>query len=313
MKTPRSCPFCSFAQAFREIPFGIVTPAILAFTVMRCPAQLKLDVHVKGQDTVALTWPKLAGAVQLEETERLEDGAAWQQVNELAVDQGNAYSVFLPITHSRRFFRLRQLATPSPPVFSLVEFLPSEGAREVGVTFRPSLVFSAAAVPGSINNDTFYASVGGKVITSNVVSAGDGGRAWLFIRGPMPGNSRVRVTVEGDGIVRASDGKALDADGDGLPGGVLTYEFTTVSLTGAPRTTLAGLVVDPGPDLVPHTRDDFDAGADGLVGTADGCLQAAHRRGECLLDRTGEQQGRHGNQRRFPPDDGSRRQCQGGH
>ena len=82
--------------------------------------------------------------------------------------------------------------------------------------------------------------------------ANDGRFAWLFVQGPMPGAAMLRLTVDG-ATIRAADGELLDADGDGQPGGRLEATFTTVSLAPLPGTTLSGQLVDPGPDLVPHT------------------------------------------------------------
>ncbi len=61
----------------------------------------------------------------------------------------------------------------------------------------------------------------------------------------------------------------LDADGDGQPGGVTTFGFRTVSTSPLLGTTLSGRLVDPGPDLLPMTEDDFSPGPDGEAHTDD--------------------------------------------
>jgi hypothetical protein len=79
----------------------------------------------------------------------------------------------------------------------------------------------------------------------------------------------VRVTVDGSTILPAGGGAPLDAAGNQTPGSLLQYEFTTVGRTPLSGTSLSGIVVDPGPDFIPHTPDDAQPGPDGLLGTAD--------------------------------------------
>ncbi len=92
--------------------------------------------------------------------------------------------------------------------------------------------------------------------------------AWLFFHDPMPGASTITLHIDGAKI-KGPDGAFLDADSDGMPGGVLTSTFTTVSTAAIPNTSLTGRVVDPGPDLKPMTFDDIRAGPDGALHTAD--------------------------------------------
>ena len=104
---------------------------------------------------------------------------------------------------------------------------------------------------------------------ANIVPANDGSFAWLFFKQPVPGGTRVRVRVDGATILSADGASALDADADGLPGGTLDFEFTTVSRVALPGTSLSGIVADPGPDLLPRTFDDFNVGPDEQFGTTD--------------------------------------------
>jgi hypothetical protein len=85
----------------------------------------------------------------------------------------------------------------------------------------------------------------------------------------MPGASQVQVTVDGASIRRAGGTELLDAAGNGTPGSKLTFNFSTVSIAPVPATTVSGRIVDPGPDLMPHTADDSQPGPDGQPMTAD--------------------------------------------
>ena len=61
----------------------------------------------------------------------------------------------------------------------------------------------------------------------------------------------------------------LDAADNGTAGSKLTQQFTTVSATPVPGTTLSGIVADPGLDNKPGTTDDVKPGPDGVLMTAD--------------------------------------------
>jgi membrane-associated phospholipid phosphatase len=153
---------------------------------------------------------------------------------------------------------------------TVTEVTPAPGSSDVGSTFRPQVFFSRAVNPTTLTNNSFYATdtTGAKLAATIVV--GDGGHfAWLFFTNPMPGASTITVHLNGDVIQAAGDAQLLDADGDGTPGGVGTYSFSTVSLASIPNTTIFGRVLDPGPDLEPMTFDDIGRGPDGVIHTPD--------------------------------------------
>ncbi|WP_339390453.1 Ig-like domain-containing protein, partial [Crocosphaera watsonii] len=145
---------------------------------------------------------------------------------------------------------------------------PLDGATEIGSTFRPQVFFSEPIDTSTLNENNFYASFAGQKLAANIVPGEDGTFAWLFFEETMPNASLIQVTVDGSTITNL-EGSSLDADGDGIAGGIQTFSFTTVSLEPIPNTTITGFVLDPGPDKLPFTEDDFDAGADGIEGTED--------------------------------------------
>lgn len=159
------------------------------------------------------------------------------------------------------------LAAPVPLTIASVS--PTPGSDDVGSTYRPKIVFSRPIDGSTLSGNNFYATdtTGGR-LAATIVPAEDGSFAWLFLTNPMPGASTITVHVDGSSI-RAADGTALDADGDGAPGGEWTYSFQTVSLAPLAGTTLSGLVFDPGDDLKPFTFDDVRAGDDLTLMTAD--------------------------------------------
>ena len=78
----------------------------------------------------------------------------------------------------------------------------------------------------------------------------------------MPNASQLTVTVDGTSILTL-EGTALDANGDGLPGGKKQFNFSTVSVVSVPGTICSSRIVDPGPDLIPRTADDVSQGGNG--------------------------------------------------
>jgi hypothetical protein len=153
--------------------------------------------------------------------------------------------------------------------FTLASVAPAAGATDVGVTFRPKVVFSRPVDPSTLNaNGFFVTDTTGAKLPAAIVPADDGSYAWLFFTNPLPGASTLTLTVDGSAI-KAADGTLLDAAGNGTAGSKLTSTFTTVSLASVPNTTLSGIMADPGPDLKPGTFDDVRAGPDGVLMTAD--------------------------------------------
>lgn len=152
--------------------------------------------------------------------------------------------------------------------FTLIATNPLSGATEVGTTFRPQIFFSEPVDTSTLNNNNFFASLSDQKIAATIVPANDGAFAWLFFNNPMPDASVIQVTVNGS-TIKTLDGRLLDADGDGIAGGIRTFNFSTVSLAPVPNTSISGIIADPGADLKPMTADDFSVGPDGIAETND--------------------------------------------
>jgi hypothetical protein len=225
-----------------------------------------LSISRAAGNRVELSWPSAAGSFVIEQSAALGT-ALWQPVTEAQASRADAFVVSLPATDSARFYRLRSGSVVK--TFQVIETAPSDGATEVGVTFRPKVSFSEPVNPASLTTNSFYASAAGRLLNAAIVPANDGTFAWLFLQQPMPGGTEVRVTLDGSRIFSAKDGVMLDPDGDGAAGGVADFAFTTVSVQALAGTSLSGIVTDPGPDTIPRTADDLSAGVDGQVGTSD--------------------------------------------
>ncbi|MCB1526942.1 MAG: VCBS domain-containing protein, partial [Hyphomicrobiaceae bacterium] len=154
--------------------------------------------------------------------------------------------------------------------FAIESLTPANGAGEIGVTFRPQVTFTRAVDAATLTADSFYVTdASGAKLAANVVVSGDGLHAWMLLNEAMPGSSKVKLHLDGSIIKAAQDGALLDGDGDGLAGGNSLSSFSTVSRTALPNTTITGVVVGPGPDLKPMTKDDILSGPDGIAHTAD--------------------------------------------
>ena len=147
---------------------------------------------------------------------------------------------------------------------------PVQGATEVGVTYRPRVMFSRAINTSTLTPDSFYATnSSGKVLPAVLLPTADRMSVWMLFSNPLPSAATVTLHVIGSKIRGAADGKFLDAANNGIAGSTLTVSYTTVSTSVVPGTVLQGKVLDPGPDLLPMTNDDIKAGPDNSLFTAD--------------------------------------------
>lgn len=121
---------------------------------------------------------------------------------------------------------------------------PGDGDGGVAVTretiIRLTIPLSEASA-SSINNGDLFATFGGELIAGRVVVSSDRKTLTLFYDDPLPPSARVRVTLDGSNLTD-SRGRVLDVDGDGEEGGVLEFDFDTLSLTFIPGTAVCGRV-----------------------------------------------------------------------
>ena len=78
----------------------------------------------------------------------------------------------------------------APPALTLSSVAPTDGSSDVGVTFRPKIVFSRPIDTSTLTASDFYLTDStGAVIPTTIVPSDDGTYAWLFPTNPMPGAS----------------------------------------------------------------------------------------------------------------------------
>ncbi|HMO64635.1 MAG TPA: Ig-like domain-containing domain, partial [Verrucomicrobiota bacterium] len=129
---------------------------------------------------------------------------------------------------------------------------PARGDDGVAVTRETVLRFTRPLAADTVlGHQAFFAQAAGRRVLTRAELAPDRRTATLFHLEPLPGAAQVRVVFDGD-KVRDAEGKLVDADADGEPGGVGVVTFTTLNNRPVPRTAVIGRVfaseLVPGPD-----------------------------------------------------------------
>lgn len=217
-------------------PLWIVTPAIASIGLAATPA---LSLRPVSPDRVELSWPADASGFALEQAESLTVTTPWSAVSVApSTAEGRAVVTLTPGSQTR-YFRL----TGNPPtVTRIVETSPAAGESGVSVTRETILRFSGPlAATTLLRPDDFHAEFGGRRWLTRAELSSDRRSATLFFLENLPASSRMRVVMSGDLLPDAA-GVALDADGDGQPGGVRVLEFDTGGVAGVAATAVIGRV-----------------------------------------------------------------------
>ena len=188
-------------------------------------------------DVLELRWRAADGAFLLEESPTIAAGANWSVVVAPPKEVGPEFVAAVPVRATSRFFRLRDA-----PLTTVQETSPANGETGVAVTRETVLRLSSPlAVETTLGPEQLFAEFGGRRILSRVEVASDRMTATLFYLENLPGNARIRVTLQDDAL-RDLFGRLVDADGDGQPGGTRVIDFDTQSLAPVPATAVVGRV-----------------------------------------------------------------------
>jgi RHS repeat-associated protein len=131
-------------------------------------------------------------------------------------------------------------------ITSLTSTSPAHGERDVAITRETILRFNGPLERASVTDDAFRAEFGGERLAARLHVSPDQTRVTLFYDPPLPGTARIRVTVDGSRL-RDPAGRAVDADHDGVLGGVARIDFDTVNLVPFPGTNVCGRVFASNP------------------------------------------------------------------
>ena len=98
--------------------------------------------------------------------------------------------------------------------------------------------------PLNAGNDfegAFSATFGATPLAFNAHLSKDRKSVTLFYADILPASARIVATLDGDSL-QSDSGISIDADNDGLPGGLTTIQFDTLSLSVVPNTSVCGRV-----------------------------------------------------------------------
>ncbi|MBI3416826.1 MAG: Ig-like domain-containing protein [Verrucomicrobia bacterium] len=228
----------------------------------------ELTVHSLANRLVQLTWPATAAGFALEQTDALGAIVSWSVVAQAPVLAGGQLAVTLDTSAGQKFFRLHA------PLVTIAQSSPLNGETGVAVTRETIVHFSAPlATNAVVTTDNFFAGFGGRRVLSRVELSSDRKKASLFYLEPLPGSARVVAVFDGAGLTDVN-GLALDADGDGVPGGQAIIAFDTLNLTALAGTAVVGKVFAS--ELVPGADTGTNAVNQPLAGvtiTVDGMEQ----------------------------------------
>jgi hypothetical protein len=132
--------------------------------------------------------------------------------------------------------------TPGGDPVTIVRTSPAADEGGTSVSRETQIEFSAPIKESGVDADAFPARFAGDPVEAVVDLSADRRTVTLFYKDRLPASARIRVGIKGDEI-SGDDGRKVDADGDGQPGGTGKLEFDTLSLTALEGTSVCGTVL----------------------------------------------------------------------
>ena len=219
--------------------FGVIALFLLLSPSVRAQSPTLAIDQVAGQQ-IKLSWPESAASYVLEHAPRFAAGATWTAVSAIPVTEGVRKTVTIAVVDSEQYFRLRGSAGPA--LTTIARTSPVNGEAGVSVNRETIVSFSKPLAAGTmVNADTFHTEFGSRRLLSRIELSSDRRRVTLFYLEPIPAGARVTVRLIGDSILDA-DGQAVDADGNGTPGGTAAIQFDTMTAAAIPGTAVIGHV-----------------------------------------------------------------------
>lgn len=154
------------------------------------------------------------------------------------------FDSFAPDRNQDGIIDVGDIIVPPPETLPrLLSTSPFGGETAVSLKRETVLRFSHPLDPETVTPAAFRATVGGEeqpfVLPLHL--SPDSKTVTLFYAEYLPASSTVTVTVDGD-VLRTMEGEAIDANRDGEPGGLRRIDFSTLSLTSFPGTSVYGRV-----------------------------------------------------------------------
>ena len=141
------------------------------------------------------------------------------------------------------------LGAPTRLPLSVVEpvgitrFSPYDGEHMVNVAREVTVYFDGEIDPATVNDETFYVVANGERLDGTIRVSSTREFMTFFPDRPWPASTGVRVVVDGNRILNPA-GIPVDADGDGVAGGIGIADFATSPLTTIEGTSISGYVLD---------------------------------------------------------------------
>lgn len=195
-----------------------------------------LSISRGANNQVTAQWPASATGLVLETASELGSNSNWQPIGSTPVREAGGFAVQFPVSQPQQFFRLRaSLAT-------IERTSPANGEAGVAV-IRETIVrlTRPLAADAMVNANSFFAGFGGRRLLTRTELSPDRRTLSLFYLEPLPGSTRVTVSLNGAGLTD-NLGLPLDPDGDGQPGGTGYVQFNTLSVTPVAGTAVIGQV-----------------------------------------------------------------------
>ncbi len=145
------------------------------------------------------------------------------------------------VTQTQRLLLIVQAQTILTGTVVISKTSPVKADVDVNVT-RPTIIdFSGPLSATTVTSASIFAQFGGITLAARLNLSPDHQRVTLFYSPTLPASARVLVTVNGGALI-GQNGQPVDADGDGLQGGVGTFDFDTLSQTTLTGTQVCGRV-----------------------------------------------------------------------
>ena len=131
----------------------------------------------------------------------------------------------------------------SLPLAKVRETSPSSGESDVAVSRETILYFTIPLHESSTLDTTkLTAKFGDRKLLTRAALSSDRRKATLFYLEPIPASATITVSLDSTGLKDLIN-RPIDADGDGVAGGVFTTTFNTLGITALPSTGVVGRVI----------------------------------------------------------------------
>ncbi len=140
------------------------------------------------------------------------------------------------------------------PAYRVESTSPSDGEDGVAVTRETIIRFTGPVLASTLTSDSIYALFAWSALPARHHTQPNSSAVEtviLFYDEPLAASALITLFVEGDLLVD-DQGRVVDADGSGELGGLLVFEFATLSLTPVPDTSVCGRVFASEYELSPE-------------------------------------------------------------